>query len=117
MIPKLTAFVVATAVVALADISACDNIPGNLVKNCGFEIVVYNPTNGFNAFTDWTVSGNQYISTETDFLSFVHSGGEGAELAPDTGFTVSLGQTITDVAGGGTPRFLLSDSLSWYPQN
>ena len=117
MILKLTAFVVATAVVALADISACDNIPGNLVKNCGFEIVVYNPTNGFNAFTDWTVSGNQYISTETDFLSFVHSGGEGAELAPDTGFTVSLGQTITDVAGSVTLDFWLSNPYAGTPNN
>jgi hypothetical protein len=55
MILKLTAFVVATAVVALADISvsACDNIPGNLVKNCGFEIVVGNPSGLTNAVTDW----------------------------------------------------------------
>src|ERR1035437_10746419 len=114
MILKLTAFVVATAVVALADISACDNISGNLVKNCGFETIVPGVLPDgvpYNVIAVWTLSGSNDYTQATDDPHFVHSGELGAVLAPTAPDFGYVSQIITDVAGRGTPAFLVLHSF------
>ena len=84
--------------------SICDNTPGNLVLNCGFET---------GDFTGWLVTGN----TGATFVNgggYANSGNIGAQLGPadSDGF---LTQTLPTVAGpvnlsfylispGGTPN-------------
>ena len=121
MILKLTAFVVATAAVALADISACDNISGNLVKNCGFETIVpggFLPDGvPYNGIAVWTLSGSNDYTQATDDPHFVHSGELGAVLAPTAPDFGYLSQIITDVAGSVTLDFWLSNPYGGNPNN
>lgn len=83
-------FLVASPVWAAPSI--CDNTPGNLVFNCGFE-------NG--NFSGWTRSGNLGFTGVTSSAPYVNSGTYGAFLGPvgsDGGLSQSIwGNTWTFV--------------------
>ena len=73
---------------ALESAAACDRVPGNLVRNCGFET---------GDFTSWIRSGNPGF-TNIDMPS-AHSGSFGLDTGPVTtmGF---FEQPLATTAGG-----------------
>jgi hypothetical protein len=76
--------------------SICDNTPGNLVLNCGFET---------GDFTDWLVTGNTG-STFVNVGGYANSGNYGAALGP-AGSDGLLTQTLPTVAGTVNVSFYL----------
>jgi len=59
---------------SLDPVAACDRVPGNLVRNCGFET---------GDFTNWTRSGDPGFTT-IDMIS-AHSGNFGLDTGPSGG--------------------------------
>jgi hypothetical protein len=91
---------------ASAEISLCDAVADNFVKNCGFEGGQYTDTQGGftnnNVPNDWTP--NEAFDSEPDFNTVgspINSGGEALiignfDLDPEP----TLSQVITDALGG-----------------
>ena len=95
---------------AKADISACDQVVGNLVQNCGFEGAVYTSTIAGNTDSNVPVNWvpNAAVDIEPGFnqelidtgLSLVHSGTNSLQIGNfDAQPTPTFSQTITDVSG------------------
>ena len=95
---------------AKADVSACDQVVGNLVQNCGFEGGVYTSTIAGNTDTnvpvDWVP--NAAVDIEPGFnqalidpgSNLVHSGNNSLQIGNfDAQPTPTFSQTITDVSG------------------
>jgi len=95
---------------ANADISACDQVAGNLIQNCGFEGGVYTSTLGGDTDTQVPVNWvpNAGFDSEPSFNNvifdpggtFVHSGSYALSIGNyDYEPTATLSQTFADVSG------------------
>ena len=91
---------------AKADISACDQVVGNLVQNCGFEGAAYTSTIGGNTDTQVPVNWvpNSAFDLEPSFnhvtTNPIHSGNNALSIGNfDDEPTPTISQTIADVAG------------------
>jgi len=70
------------------DVAAdCDRVPGNLVRNCGFET---------GDFTNWTRSGDPNFTTVD--TSSAHSGSFGLDIGPPDGLGY-IGQNLATTPG------------------
>lgn len=89
------------AVPSFADVSICDNTPGNIVANCGFEGGTYTDTGGIAVPNGWTA--NAGWDSEPNFNNVrtsPNSGSFNLSIGNDDFQAVpTLSQTLGDVAG------------------
>ena len=80
--------------------SRCDQVAGNVIQNCGFEL---------GNFNGWTQGGNTGFTFVTNSAPYVHSGMYGAQLGP----VGSVG-TLTQMFQGNTLTFAFREDPSYW---